>query len=124
MAARTPEEIDPLFAEAFSAGDLDALVALYEPEAALVLEGGQVVTGREAVREALTGLLALCGEFRLEVKSVVRARDVALVRAQWSLSGAGPGGCVVNLAGRSTEVVRRQADGTWLYAVDAPFGGA
>jgi uncharacterized protein (TIGR02246 family) len=124
MDARTPEEIDPLFAQAFSAGDLEALVALYEPDAALVLQGGEVVTGRDAVREALEGLLALCGEFRLEVLSVVQAGDVALAKAKWSLSGAGPGGCVVNLSGRSIEVVRRQTDGSWLYAVDDPFAGA
>jgi uncharacterized protein (TIGR02246 family) len=124
MAARRPEDIDPLFAQAFAAGDLDALVALYEPNAVMVLQGGEVVTGKDAVREALQGFLSLCGEFRLEVKAVVQSGDVALTRAQWSLSGAGPGGCVVNLSGRSIEVVRRQADGTWLYAVDDPFGAA
>lgn len=123
MAARIPEEIDQLFAQAFSAGDLDALVALYEPDAALVSQPGQVVKGREAIREALQGFLSLCGEFRLEVKSVVGTGDLALVRSDWSLSGAAPGGCMVDLSGKAAEVVRRQPDGTWLYIIDSPFAG-
>lgn len=121
MAARRPEEIDQLFAQAFSAGDLVALVALYEPNAVLVPQPGQIVTGREAIREALQGFLALCGEFRLEVKSVAGTGDLALVRSDWSLVGMAPGGCQVNLSGRAAEVVRRQPDGTWLYVIDNPF---
>jgi len=121
MAARRPEEVDQLFAQAFSAGDLEALVALYEPAAMLVPQSGQLATGREAIRDALQGLLTLCGEFRMEVKSVVETSDLALVRADWSLVGTAPGGCLVNLSGRAAEIVRRQPDGTWLYVIDNPF---
>jgi len=121
MAALRPEEVDQLFAQAFSAGDLDALVALYEPDAALVPQSGRMVTGREAIREALQGFLTLCGEFRIEVKSVVGTGDLALVRSDWSLVGTAPGGCLVNLSGRASEVLRRQPDGSWLYVIDKPF---
>jgi len=31
MPVRTPEELDRLFSQAFNAGNLEALVALYEP---------------------------------------------------------------------------------------------
>ncbi|MBC7963238.1 MAG: SgcJ/EcaC family oxidoreductase [Steroidobacteraceae bacterium] len=121
MTARRPEEVDQLFVQAFSAGDLEALVALYEPNAALVPQSGQVITGREAIREALQGFLTLCGEFRQEVKSVVVTGDLALVRSDWGLTGTAPGGCLVNLSGRASEVVRRQPDGSWLYVIDNPF---
>src|SRR6185369_4472777 len=121
MTARRPEEVDQLFTQAFSAGDLEALVALYEPAAILVPQSGRLATGREAIRDALQGLLTLCGEFRMEVKSVVETGDLALVRSDWSLVGTAPGGCLVNLSGRAAEVVRRQPDGTWLYVIDNPF---
>ncbi|KAF0216859.1 MAG: hypothetical protein FD174_3539 [Geobacteraceae bacterium] len=123
MAARKPEEIDKLFVQAFSAGDLEALVALYEPDAVLVPQPDQTVTGRDAIREALKGFLTLCGEFRAEVKSVVQTGDLALVRSDWSLTGAAPGGCLIDLSGHSVEVVRRQPDGSWLFVIDNPFGG-
>jgi uncharacterized protein (TIGR02246 family) len=121
MTARRPEEVDQLFVQAFYAGDLEALVALYEPDASLVQQSGQVVTGREAIRGALQGLLTLCGEFRFELKSVAGTGELALVRSDWSLVGTAPGGCLVNLSGRASEVVRRQPDGTWLYVIDNPF---
>jgi uncharacterized protein (TIGR02246 family) len=122
MTARRPEEVDQLFVRAFSANDLDALVALYEPEAVLLPQPGQSVTGKEAIREALKGFLTLCGEFRLEVKSVVQSGDLAVVRSDWSLAGMAPGGCPVDLSGRGIEVLRRQPDGAWLFIIDNPYG--
>ena len=47
MSARTPEEMPRLWAETFVADDLDALVALYEADAILVAQPGEVVTGIE-----------------------------------------------------------------------------
>jgi uncharacterized protein (TIGR02246 family) len=117
MAARRPEQVDELFVQAFSAGDLETLVALFEPDAALVQQSGQVAAGIESIRGALQGFFTLCGEFRLEVKSVVETGNLALVRSDWSLVGTAPGGCLVNLSGRGSEVVRRQPDGTWLYII-------
>jgi hypothetical protein len=40
MPAHTPEELPPLFAQAFSARDLEAALALYEPEATLIAQPG------------------------------------------------------------------------------------
>ncbi len=66
MPAHKPEELDELFAQALNSGDLDALVALYEPQACLEHQPGQVATGSQAIREALTGLLAMSPKITLE----------------------------------------------------------
>ena len=58
MTARTPEDVDRLFAEALNAGNLDALVVLYEPDASLTPSPGTRVTGAKAIREALAGFVA------------------------------------------------------------------
>src|SRR5687767_510803 len=42
MTARTPEDIDRLFAERMAAGDVDGVVALYEPGGGLVSFDGIV----------------------------------------------------------------------------------
>jgi SnoaL-like protein len=47
-----------LFEEAFNAGDLDALMELYEPDAALIAQPGSVAHGGEQARAALQGFLA------------------------------------------------------------------
>ncbi len=46
----------------------------------------------------------------------------ALLVSDWTLAGNGPDGTAVNLGGTTTDVVRRQADGTWRYAIDSPLG--
>ena len=120
MPARSPEQIQPLFREAFNAGDIDALMALYEPGASIEPEPGQLVEGAEGVREVLKGFLALKGAFTFDTKKVVQTGDLALLHGYWSLAGTGPDGSPVNLSGNTTEVVRRQPDGSWLYVIDLP----
>jgi ketosteroid isomerase-like protein len=63
------------------------------------------------------------GTFNIERTDVVAADDVALVYSTWTLKGgADPNGNPIDLAGQSTDVVRRQPDGTWLFAIDNPWG--
>ena len=52
MPAQRPEEVDNLFAQALNAGDLDALTALYEPQASLTPSPGTKVTGTAAIGTA------------------------------------------------------------------------
>jgi uncharacterized protein (TIGR02246 family) len=121
MAATRPEEMPQAFSDAFNSGDVDAVMALYEPDAVLVPEPGRTVAGSAAIREALQGFLALKGRIELRLKRAISAGDTALVSSSWSLAGTGPDGSPVALSGDTTEVVRRQADGTWRYVIDDPF---
>jgi uncharacterized protein (TIGR02246 family) len=123
MSARTPEEAHRLWAEAFSAGDLEGLVALYEPDAIVMPQPGQIVSGHAAIREALGGFLALKPKFDLRFQKALEAGDLALLFSRWTLSGTGPDGAELSLSGQTSDVVRRQPDGSWLFVIDNPFGG-
>jgi uncharacterized protein (TIGR02246 family) len=126
MPAHTPEEVHRLWAKAFSAHDLEAVMALYEPEATLIAPGQEVpnliLTGAEAVREHLSGLLALKPKFELEFKKAVQAGDIALLFSEWTLSATDPDGNAVEMEGRTSDVVRRQPDGSWLVVIENPSG--
>lgn len=124
MPAHSPEDIHRLFAERFQAGGLDGLLALYEPDAVLMPQPNQIVTGHAAIREALSGFLALQGRFDLRFGQALVVRDVALLFSHWTLAANNPDGSPLNLAGQTSDVVRRHADGTWLIAIDNPYGGA
>jgi uncharacterized protein (TIGR02246 family) len=124
MTVQRPEEIHQAFMAAFNAGDAAALLALYEPDASLAPAPGQVVTGRAAIGEVLAGFLALKGRMSIETVRVIESGDVALLHGAWILSGTGPDGSAIEMAGRNAEVLRRQADGSWLFVVDNPFGDA
>jgi len=121
MPATQPDDMPAVFEQAFNTGDIDHVLALYEPDAVLVPQPGQVVHGLAAIREALQGFFALKLPIRLERKRVLVMGDIALVASSWKLSGTGPDGSAVDLGGNTTEVIRRQADGTWRYVIDDPF---
>jgi uncharacterized protein (TIGR02246 family) len=121
MRATQPNDMPATFEAAFNTGDIDQVMQLYEADAVLVPQPGQVVNGTPAIREALLGFLALKLPINLERKRVLALGDLALVSSTWKLSGTGPDGSAVDLGGNTTEVIRRQADGTWRYAIDDPF---
>jgi len=122
MAARAPEDLDRLFAGAMNAGDLDALVELYESDASLTPAPGKVVVGIDAIREALRGFLDGKPKMMLSPRVVARSGDLALLTSKWELSMTGADGKPAKMGGQSVEIARRQPDGNWLFAIDLPLG--
>lgn len=122
MTATGPEEVNRLFVEALNRADLEALVALYEPQASLMPTPNELGEGAAAIRESLAGFLASKPRMSLTPCLVARASDLAVTGAKWELSRTTPDGQHSQMTGQSIEVVRRQPDGRWLYAIDLPFG--
>jgi uncharacterized protein (TIGR02246 family) len=121
MSARTPEDCDRLFAEHLNAGEVDAVAALYEPDATLALEGGNSAIGQPAIRAALATFAAMKPKLRMNVTKVLRCgADLAVLYNDWTLTGVGPDGKSFSDAGGAIEIVRRQSDGTWRFAIDDP----
>ena len=50
--------------------------------------------------------------------------ELALLVADWTLDAKQPDGAPLRLAGQTADVVRRQSNGHWLFAIDSPFGAA
>jgi uncharacterized protein (TIGR02246 family) len=124
MPAQQPADVNRLIAEALTKGDREAALSLYEAEAAFVPQPGQVVSGTAAIAAALDGFLALKPTLDIQVEQVIEAGDIALLRSTWTLTGTGPDGQPLSMGGAATDVVRRQADGTWRYVIDQPWGAS
>jgi uncharacterized protein (TIGR02246 family) len=122
MLIREPEELYHEWAKAFNAGDREGLLTLYEPEASLVAQPGQIVKGRAAIGQALEGLLALKGKIEMRLRLVVPGTDLTLVLGEWELEGTDPTGQPLKLGSQTTDVIRRQPDGGLLIAIDNPYG--
>jgi uncharacterized protein (TIGR02246 family) len=121
----TPEEVLNSVVEGINTGNLDSLMMLYETDACFASQPGQLAKSPETIRQSLRGFTDMKnGKFHLEVKRVLQASDLALVISEWSFSGTRPDGNPVNItAKKSTEVLRRQqADGTWRFVIDNPWG--
>lgn len=116
-----PEDLNRLFAERTSAGDLDGLLELYEEGAALVGPDGEATVGGESIRGQLEGLLAMTPQVEAGESRALLAGDIALLSNRWRMTFAlGEGGGQSGFEATSTEVARRQADGGWRYAIDDP----
>ena len=101
QGARTPEELEALFEDAFVLRDPRALAPLFEARALLVAGGvtGEARGSQEIARSA-SALWAHDHTYVADPRRVIQAHDVALV-----------------LAAQGTNVARRAADGAWRYAI-------
>ncbi|HYT10478.1 MAG TPA: nuclear transport factor 2 family protein [Mycobacteriales bacterium] len=107
--AREPEDLGRLFVERANAGDLDGLVALYEPGAVLAFPAGQLSSGHVTIRRVYADLLATKPTLTPgEQQPAIRNGDLALTSTRLAGGDA------------TAEVARRQPDGTWLWLIDQP----
>jgi ketosteroid isomerase-like protein len=118
----TPGEVLNAVTEGINTGNLDSLMTLYEADACFASQPGQLAKNPESVRQSLRNFIDLKGKLDLKVKRALQASDLALVTSEWSFSGTGPEGNPVNMAAKSADVLRRQADGTWRFVIDNPWG--
>ena len=122
MSRETPEQLLKSIVEGINTGNLDALMSLYEPEAAFARQPGSLAHGLTGIRESLAGFIAMKGTLDLTVTRILEAGGLAFVAGAWTFTGTGPDGQPVALAGRSGDVLRRQADGSWRFVIDNPWG--
>jgi ketosteroid isomerase-like protein len=107
--AREPNDLGRLLNQRMNAGDLDGIVALYEPAAVLALPGGQTAVGSQAIRGFFERMLASRPTIPPgEPRPALISGDLALTSTRLA------NGAV------TAEVARRQPDGTWRWALDQP----
>jgi hypothetical protein len=110
--AYDPQELERLLVARENAGDVSGMTALFEPDAVIDSGDGRLVLGQAAIHEfftklQVTGFGPEGRRFKLgHQRPALICGDLALT------STRSPDGNV------TTEVARRQADGTWLWVID------
>jgi uncharacterized protein (TIGR02246 family) len=108
--ALRPEDLTRLFVERANAGDAEGIALLYEPDAVMAYPPGSQTVGREAIRELWEKVLAHAPHFEPETPlPTLASGDLALTSTPPK-----------DGAGARAQVVRRQADGSWLRLIDQP----
>jgi ketosteroid isomerase-like protein len=99
--ARTPEELETLFEDAFVTRDARALSAMFAEGAVLGLRAeADPARGAAEIGRLAVALWESDRTYVAAPRRVVQARDIALV-----------------LADSAINVVRRGSDGAWAYAI-------
>jgi len=113
----------PAISQTYNAGDLEALLSLYEPQAAFVVKPGRVTQGPAELRAALQRLIETRGRLTITPQSFIRSDDLVLALGTFVHAGHRRDGTPFELTSRFADVLRRQPDGRWLVAVDNGFAG-
>lgn len=101
-----PQDLERLLVSRQNTGDVDGMTALFEPDAVIDYDG-RLVRGHEAIRGLHAELVATGRKFTLgEQRPPLICGDLALTSTRL------PDGDV------TTEVARRQDDGSWLWVID------
>src|SRR5205085_4938499 len=91
MSAKKPEDVDRLFGQRVNAGDVEGIVALYEPGATLVTQDAGTLVGHDAIRGYVRMLPAMKPRIEMGVARVVPVGDdLAVVHHDWQCSMTGP----------------------------------
>jgi hypothetical protein len=99
--ARTPEELEALFEDAFVTRDAEALSGMFADGGVLAVgDGPDAARGGAQIGRLATALWEGGRTYVAEPRRVVQARDTALVLADGALN-----------------VLRRGSDGAWRYAI-------
>ena len=105
--AKKPNDLEKLFVACANAGDVEGLVALYEPKA-IIADGDDVIAvGQKQIRKFFTQFLA--NRPRLDPSRQAPALcsgDIALTSSR------------IGNGDITAEIARRQPDGRWLWVVD------
>ena len=105
--ARDPQDLERFLVARQQAGDIEGMVALFEPDALILTDDGRVVRGHDEMRSYYREIAAAGRVFRMgEQQAALVNGDLALTSTR-SLGGT-----------VTAEVARRQPDGTWLWFID------
>jgi len=105
--AMEPNDLEKFFVERTNAGDLEGLMALYEPNAVVAFAEGKVARGLDEIREFFVRLLADRPQLDSSLQSpALCSGDLALTSSRLSNGEI------------TAEIARRQPDGTWLWVID------
>jgi hypothetical protein len=100
QGARTPEELEALFEDAFVLRDPGALAPLFEARALVVAGVTGEARGSDEIALSASALWSRDFTYVADLRRVVQAHDLALVFGNQGMS-----------------VVRRGTDGAWRYVI-------
>lgn len=120
MKAMRPRDIADCVGTFLKQGDIEGIVDLFHPECRIVFpKGADPQIGRDAVRRIFTPFVAAQPSLISNVTGELIAGDTALLTAEWRIED--DHGAVLD-HGESTEVAKQNADGSWVYFLDCPYG--
>jgi hypothetical protein len=105
--AHDPQDLERLLVARQRMGDVEGMVALYEPEAVIDCGAGKFLHGKEEIRAYFLETITAGRKFEIGVQSpAIIGGGLALTSTRFASGSV------------TAEVARQQMDGTWLWIID------
>ena len=105
--AKEPNDLEKFFVERANDGDVEGLVALYEPDAILADGSDEIAVGIEQIRDFFVKFIA--NRPKLDPSNQAEA----LCSGELCLTSS-----KLSNGDITAEIARRQSDGNWLWVID------
>jgi uncharacterized membrane protein/ketosteroid isomerase-like protein len=122
ISAHKPEDWSRVFEQHLNAGDLDAVMMPYEPDAHFVTKSSEILVGHNAIQKALGALIEAKTHFQSRVVRAVTVGDVAQLYTDFEGITIDDSGKTIAIHHKAIEVLRRQPAGDWKLIMGDPHG--
>jgi uncharacterized protein (TIGR02246 family) len=120
---QNPADVYSTYLKAFNAGNVEATLACYEPQACFMSRSGRAAYGADEMREVFRLTFSNKPRMKFHLRKIIPAGDdLALVVLEWRSKAVSADGEVRLWCGMATDIVRRQPDGEWKIVLDNPYG--
>lgn len=119
-----PNHGHEIFKKALNNKNLDVLVDIYADDAVMVAVGGQEIRGKQAIRAFFSEIVKSVDNFTFETVFRMNYEDTVVFRSKYTVVFNTEDGQKIEQSTGGIEVLRKQADGSWLFVVDHHFGSA
>jgi uncharacterized protein (TIGR02246 family) len=120
MLPHQPEDWPLAFERHLNAGDLDAVMELYELDARFVEPASRTIVGHGEIRKALANMIRANTQLKSQVIQSVTVGDIALLHTDFHGTTVDEFGATVESHFKAIEILRRQPDGAWKLIIGDP----
>jgi len=118
--ALRPRDIANEISACIYEGNLENILDFFHPEYVMSFPPTeQAKSGLDVLRESFGAFIDSKATLVSEVTGEIINGDTALLQADWKVLD--PSGNIMT-EGKSIEVTKQKADGTWVYFIDCPYG--
>ena len=115
-----PEDWPRLFEQHLNAGNLDAVMTLYEPKACFVAPSGETLIGHDAIRKVLAAMIHAQTKLHSRVVKAATVGDITQLYTNFEGTALDSSRKTIPVQSKAIEVLRLQPNGDWKLIIGDP----
>lgn len=119
---KTPAGAVRYFRSCIKAGNARGAISCFAPNAVYIDHCGKKFSGLAEIKEVINGLCAWKPDVVGGSPNFTVIEDLAMWSDRWRMSGKTPDGQIIEMAGQTSCLMRRNKEGLWQWLIDNPFG--